>query len=110
MAIMTLGVDFRSGRSSRSWNPAGHAHEALRPPLFVLHPEGADRALRKRHAVRIPEPVAGRPGGVRRLRAALAAETFPVARGWRTPGDGGHQHHRIPRCPPSGTDTTDSRQ
>jgi dihydrofolate reductase len=53
----------RSRRRSRAkpnlsgatrWKPVPGSARSLRPPLFVLHLEGVDRALRERNRVRVP--------------------------------------------------------
>ena len=52
--------------------------QALRPPVFVVLPEGADRALRERHPVRAPHARAGDDAGGGRARGAVAAQAMPV--------------------------------
>src|SRR5690606_28502874 len=55
--------------------------EALCPPVFVLLPESADRALRERDAFRVPHGGARKSGGRRGARGSLAVEAVPGAVG-----------------------------
>ena len=52
--------------------------ELYRPPLLVLLPEGADRALRERHAVRAPHARPGDEQAAAEFAALLAAQALPV--------------------------------
>src|SRR3546814_2965708 len=44
----------------------------LRPPVFLVLPEGAGGAVRERHAVRMAPAVAGAPTGAGGVRRAVA--------------------------------------
>src|SRR5690242_15691162 len=59
------------------------AARPLRSSLLVVHAESADRALRERHALRIPQPRSGYPATRGRVAAALAAAHVPATGGRR---------------------------
>src|ERR1700722_15939939 len=69
--------------------------EALRSPLFLVLPEGAGRAVRKPHAVRVPPTVPRQTGGDGRAHGVVAVQKVSGARRRWPSGDGGDCHHRI---------------
>src|SRR3546814_391221 len=67
----------------------------LRPPVFLVLPEGAGGAVRERHAVRMAPAVAVAPTGAGGVRRAVADQALPGAGRLRPYNRRGPHHPRV---------------
>lgn len=72
-----------------------HVAHSLRPSIFFVNTEGADRAVREPCSLRVPMHRRGASAQCAGVAAALADGEVPPASGRRSRDQGNEHHHRI---------------